>query len=80
MNYLEAAKAAKQWTEGITTDDEGWRGVMLLLLERIESMDKTNASLHSLLHKKTIEVESLSLDLGIKQQDFVTNDPKTSSF
>lgn len=80
MNYQEAEKAAKQWTEGINPDDEGWRGVMLLLLQRIAAADKTSASLQSLLNKKTLEVESLSLDLGIKQQDFVLNTPKTSYF
>jgi hypothetical protein len=80
MTYLEALKAAKQWTEGINPQDEGWRGVMAFLINRIEFLERNNSDIHALLRKKKDEVEALSLDLGIKQQDFALNSPKPPRF
>ena len=70
MNYANAIKTAKHWTEGIDPRDEGWRGIMLLLLQRILALENTNANLHDLVNKQSLEIAKLSLDLGIKQEHF----------
>jgi len=76
MNYVEAIRTAKQWTNNINPQDEGWRGVMAMLVQRIKILETTNAGLHDIVKQKMIEIERLSLDLGIKEQDFVLYEPR----
>lgn len=41
MNYQEARTLAQAWTQGIDVNDEGWRGVMALLLTRINELERS---------------------------------------
>jgi len=41
MNYQEARTLAQAWTQGIDVNDEGWRGVMTLLLARIDEVERS---------------------------------------
>jgi hypothetical protein len=74
MNYDEAKKLADLWTKNHDPDLDGWRSVIAVLLERVESLEATNASLFSLMKKIQLENDKLSLDLGIKNEDFSKGD------
>jgi hypothetical protein len=74
MNYDEAKKLADLWTKNHDPDLDGWRSVIAMLLERVESLEATNAGLFSLMKKIQLENDKLSLDLGIKNEDFSKGD------
>lgn len=70
MNYQEAKTLAEAWTKDHDTELEGWRSVIAVLLQRINTVESANKELNGALAKMQLENESLSLDLGIKDQDF----------
>lgn len=78
MTYDEAKTKAREWTAGIDTDteSEGWRPVMLSLLQRITILETTNKNLHDHCNHLRHENSCLSLDLGIKDQAFILTPPK----
>jgi hypothetical protein len=51
MNYLEAKKLAELWTQGHDVSLDGWRSVVMLLNQEIDSLEKTNAFLLSQIDK-----------------------------
>lgn len=70
MNYLEAKRLATEWTTGHDTTLGGWRSVVAVLLQRVTILETTNQNLHEHIAKLQSENEALSLDLGIKDNDF----------
>lgn len=76
MTYDEAQIRAQEWTAGVDPNQSGWRPVMLLLLQRITILETTNKNLHDHCNKMRHEISCLSLDLGIKDQDFILTQPK----
>jgi hypothetical protein len=51
MNYLEAKKLAEEWTKGHDIGLDGWRSVIFLLNQEIDSLEETNAFLLSQIDK-----------------------------
>lgn len=70
MNYLEAKELGEAWTKDHDISLDGWRSVIAVLLQRISVLEMSNAELTKALAKIQLENEALSLDLGIKDQDF----------
>lgn len=70
MNYQEAIKLAQAWTKDHDVRLDGWRSVILLLSNRITVLETTNQNLHDHISKLQHQIDALSLDLGIKDQDF----------
>ena len=70
MNYEEAKRLARDWSQGVEAEADGWRSVLGVLLQRIESLEQVNAELTRACRRVQSENEALSMDLGIKNQDF----------
>lgn len=70
MNYDEAKKLAEAWTKGHDINQEGWRSVIRVLMDHIYTMEADLKSAYSNCQRLRSENESLSLDLGIKNDDF----------
>lgn len=70
MHYKEAKELAENWTMGIDPSLDGWRTVVKVLLDRVTLLEGANQDLTAALHRMQRENEALSLDLGIKSQDF----------
>lgn len=71
MNYEEAIKLARNWTTDHDIGLDGWRSVIAVMLQRITVLETTNKNLHEYCNKLAKENDALSLDLGIKEKDFV---------
>lgn len=78
MNYEEAKKLGKNWTQGHDVSLDGWRSVISVLLERITILETTTKNLHDHLARLQEENAALSLDLGIKDKAFVIHGDKAS--
>lgn len=70
MNYEEAKRLAHSWSQGVGAEADGWRAVLGVLLQRIESLEQVNVELTRACRRVQSENEALSMDLGIKNQDF----------
>lgn len=70
MNYEEAKQLAHSWSQGVGAEADGWRAVLGVLLQRVESLEKVNADLTRACRRVQSENEALSVDLGIRNQDF----------
>ena len=70
MTYEEAKRLGLEWTKGHDINLDGWRSVIAVLLQRIQIAETTNANLHEHIRELSKEVDALSMDLGIKNQDF----------
>ncbi len=70
MNYDEAKKLAEAWTTGQDISQEGWRSVIRVLMDQIQHMETDLDSAYKNCQRLRNENESLSLDLGIKNNDF----------
>jgi len=70
MNYEEAKRLAHSWSQGVEAGADGWRSVLGVLLQRIESLEQVNVELTRACRRVQSENEALSMDLGIKNQDF----------
>ena len=70
MDYHEAKQLGQSWTTGHDVNLGGWRSVITVLLQRITILETTNKNLHDHCQRLSRENEALSLDLGIKDQDF----------
>lgn len=70
MNYDEAIKLARSWTSQKDADNDGWRAVIALLLNRVTVLETTNANLHEHLRRMGEQIDALSLDLGFKEKCF----------
>ena len=71
MKYQEALSLAQQWTKGHDVNLDGWRSVIAVLLERVTALETTNKNLHEHIRRINGQVEALSLDLGIQEQEFL---------
>jgi len=71
MNYQEAVKLAQEWTRGQDVSLDGWRSVIAVLLERVTVLETANKNLHDHIRRLGGQIEALSLDLGIQEQDFL---------
>lgn len=71
MNIDEAKKLATAWTIGIAENDGGWMEVLRVMLLHVKCLEAQLGNAHSHNHKLRDEVQRLSLDLGIKNTDFV---------
>lgn len=67
MTYDEAVKLAKAWTKPADIDGEGWRAVIHVLLQRVESLENHLESTNKAYERVRDENEALSLDLGLKR-------------
>jgi hypothetical protein len=70
LNYDEAKKLAEAWTTGQDISQEGWRSVIRVLMDQIQHMETDLDSAYKNCQRLRNENESLSLDLGIKNNDF----------
>lgn len=71
MNYAEAIKLAHEWTKGHDPSLDGWRSVIAVLLQRVTVLETSNKNLHEHCDQLRQEIDRLTLDLGIKNNDFV---------
>lgn len=78
MTYDEAIKLAHEWTKGHDLSLDGWRSVIAILLARNTALEANTANLTQAIHRLQRENESLSMDLGIKNKDFVLSTEKKS--
>jgi hypothetical protein len=70
MDYYEAKKLAEAWTKGHDINQEGWRSVIRVLMDHIQHMETDLSSAYKNCQRLRSENEALSLDLGIKNNDF----------
>ena len=70
MNYDEAKKLAEAWTTGQDINQDGWRSVIRVLMDRIYCLEAAVDESYKHCSKLRQENEALSLDLGIKNNDF----------
>jgi hypothetical protein len=70
MDYYEAKRLAEAWTTGQDVSQDGWRSVIRVLMDHIYAMEADLKSAYGNCQRLRSENESLSLDLGIKNNDF----------
>lgn len=71
MTYEEAIKLAHEWTKGQDLNLDGWRSVLAILLQRVQALEASNMDLRKHANDLLRQIDGLSLDLGIKNKDFV---------
>ena len=70
MTYDQAKKLAEAWTKGHDINHVGWSSVIRVLMDDIHHMETDLNSAYKNCQRLRSENESLSLDLGIKNDDF----------
>jgi hypothetical protein len=70
MTYDQAKKLAEAWTKGHDINQEGWRSVIRVLMDHIQHMETDLDSAYKNCQRLRSQNEALSLDLGIKNDDF----------
>lgn len=70
MHYDEAKKLAEAWTTDQDTNQDGWRSVIRVLMDRIYCLEAAIDDSYKNCRRLQAENEALSLDLGIKNNDF----------
>lgn len=70
MHYDEAKKLAEAWTTGQDVNQDGWRSVIRVLMDRIYCLEAAIDDSYKNCKRLQMENEALSLDLGIKNNDF----------
>ena len=70
MTYDQAKKLAEAWTKGHDINQEGWRSVIRGLMDHIHHMETDLDSAYKNCQRLRSQNEALSLDLGIKNDDF----------
>jgi len=70
MGDGEAKKLAEAWTTGQDVNQDGWRSVIRVLMDRIYCLEAAIDDSYKNCKRLQMENEALSLDLGIKNNDF----------